>query len=66
MSPGFGWGFLRFMGDFRGCFGKSGRGRAVFCSQLVVKRMVKVDGGLSFGAGRKISTNFGFIFESVG
>ncbi len=49
MSPGFGRGFLRFMGDFLGCFGKSGCRRVVFCSQRVVKRVANVDGGLSFG-----------------
>lgn len=51
------------MGDLRGCFEKSGCKRVVFCVQHVVKRMVNVDGGLSFCMDRKKSTDFGFIFE---
>ena len=64
MSPGFGRGFLRFMGVFRGGFGRNGCRRVVFCSQLVVKRVANVDGGLSFGEGREFCRNFGFILRA--
>jgi hypothetical protein len=52
-APALAGAFSRFMGVFRGGFGKSACWRVVFCVQRVVKRMVNVDGGLSFCTGQK-------------
>jgi hypothetical protein len=63
MSPGFGRGFFAFYRRFLRGVGKNACWRVVFCVQHGVKRMVNVDGGLSFCMDRKKSTDFGFIFE---